>query len=128
VIAAIAPTVGLETIIDRWNEIAAALGERNRKTKTTNLETEAIRMKPTTVESTSLATVAYDADHQFLQIEFRDRTIYQYSSVPPMYIKPYSALLQKVATSITPSAGSSPTRESIGRYLSAYGAWPILRR
>jgi hypothetical protein len=82
VIAAIAPTVGLETIIDRWNEIAAALGERNRKTKTTNLETEAIRMKPTTVESTSLATVAYDADHQFLQIEFRDRTIYQYSSVP----------------------------------------------
>jgi len=39
-------------------------------------------MKSATVESTSLATVAYDADHQILRIEFRDRTVYQYSSVP----------------------------------------------
>jgi len=39
-------------------------------------------MKPVPVESTTLATVGYDANHQLLQIEFRDRTIYQYSSVP----------------------------------------------
>jgi hypothetical protein len=33
VIEAIAPAVGLEATIARWNEIAAALGERNRKRK-----------------------------------------------------------------------------------------------
>jgi hypothetical protein len=33
VIEAIAPAVGLETTIDRWNEIAAALEERNRQRK-----------------------------------------------------------------------------------------------
>ncbi len=38
-------------------------------------------MKPIAVESTSLATVAYDADRELLQIEFRDRAIYQYFSV-----------------------------------------------
>ena len=32
-------------------------------------------MKPIEVESTSLATVAYDAERELLQIEFRDRTI-----------------------------------------------------
>jgi lysyl-tRNA synthetase class 2 len=39
-------------------------------------------MKPTIVESTTLATVAYDADRQLLQIEFRDRTTYRYFNVP----------------------------------------------
>ena len=39
-------------------------------------------MKLSVVESSSLATVAYDADRGLLQIEFRDRTIYQYSRVP----------------------------------------------
>jgi lysyl-tRNA synthetase class 2 len=39
-------------------------------------------MKPTVVESTTLATVAYDADRKLLQIEFRDRTTYRYFSVP----------------------------------------------
>jgi hypothetical protein len=39
-------------------------------------------MKLTVVESTSLATVAYDADRELLQIEFRDRTIYRYRRVP----------------------------------------------
>ena len=39
-------------------------------------------MKLTLVESTTLATVAYDADRQLLQIEFRDRTIYRYRHVP----------------------------------------------
>jgi hypothetical protein len=35
-------------------------------------------MKLTVVESTSLATIAYDANRELLQIEFRDRTIYRY--------------------------------------------------
>jgi hypothetical protein len=39
-------------------------------------------MKSIVVESTTLATVAYDADRELLQIEFRDRTIYQYFRVP----------------------------------------------
>jgi len=39
-------------------------------------------MKPTVVASTTLATVAYDADRELLQIEFRDRTIYRYFRVP----------------------------------------------
>ena len=39
-------------------------------------------MKPTLVESTSLATIAYDADRKLLQIEFRDRTTYRYFNVP----------------------------------------------
>jgi hypothetical protein len=39
-------------------------------------------MKPTVVESTSLATIAYDADRKLLQIEFRDRTTYRYFNVP----------------------------------------------
>jgi len=33
VIEAIAPALGLATTIARWNEISAALGERNRKRK-----------------------------------------------------------------------------------------------
>ena len=39
-------------------------------------------MKLTVVQSTSLATVAYDANRELLQIEFRDRTIYRYRHVP----------------------------------------------
>jgi hypothetical protein len=39
-------------------------------------------MKPTVVESTTLATVAYDANRELLQIEFRDRTTYRYFNVP----------------------------------------------
>lgn len=39
-------------------------------------------MKSVLVESTSLASVAYNAEHGLLQIQFRDRTTYQYSSVP----------------------------------------------
>ena len=34
------------------------------------------------VESTTLLTIAYDADRQVLQIEFRDRAIYNYLDVP----------------------------------------------
>ena len=39
-------------------------------------------MKSTPVESTTLATVAYDADRELLQIEFHHRGIYQYFGVP----------------------------------------------
>jgi hypothetical protein len=39
-------------------------------------------MKPVVVESTTLITVAYDADHMILQLEFRDQTIYHYFGVP----------------------------------------------
>ncbi len=39
-------------------------------------------MKPTVVESTTLATFAYHADRKLLQIEFRNRTIYRYFNVP----------------------------------------------
>jgi hypothetical protein len=39
-------------------------------------------MNAIAVESTTLATVAYDPAQQLLQLEFRDRTIYQYCGVP----------------------------------------------
>ena len=39
-------------------------------------------MKPIVVESTTLATVAYDAEQELLQLEFRDRALYQYFRVP----------------------------------------------
>lgn len=39
-------------------------------------------MKPTIVESTTLAKVFYDADRAVLQLEFRDRAVYQYFGVP----------------------------------------------
>ena len=39
-------------------------------------------MNVTAVESTTLATVAYDAARQLLQLEFCSRAIYQYFGVP----------------------------------------------
>jgi hypothetical protein len=39
-------------------------------------------MKPIAVESTTLSTVAYDADRQLLQLEFHNRTVYHYFDVP----------------------------------------------
>ena len=39
-------------------------------------------MNAIAVESTTLATVAYDPAQQLLQLEFRDRTIYHYCGVP----------------------------------------------
>jgi hypothetical protein len=82
VIEAVTPLTGLETTIAHWNEIAAALGERNRKRKTTDLEIEVTTMKPVAVESTTLSTVTYDNDHEVLAVEFRDRSVYQYFEVP----------------------------------------------
>ncbi len=39
-------------------------------------------MHLTAVESTTLATVAYDEDRQLLQLEFRSRAVYRYFGVP----------------------------------------------
>ena len=39
-------------------------------------------MNSTAVESTTLATVAYDATRELLQLEFRSRAVYQYFGVP----------------------------------------------
>ena len=39
-------------------------------------------MKTIAVDSTTLRTVGYDAERQLLQIEFHNRSIYQYFEVP----------------------------------------------
>lgn len=39
-------------------------------------------MKTMAVASTTLAKVAYHPDRQLLQLEFRDRAVYQYFEVP----------------------------------------------
>ena len=54
-------------------------------------------MNSTVVESTTLATVAYDGIRELLRLEFRSRAIYQYFGVPPAV---HQALLQ------APSKGS----------------------
>ena len=43
------------------------------------------------LRSSSLAHVAYDRHREILQVEFRDRTVYQYATVP---IQTYHDLLQ----------------------------------
>ena len=48
-------------------------------------------MNPIAVESATLSTVAYDADRQTLQLEFRNRTVYHYFDVPHDV---YEALMQ----------------------------------
>ena len=48
-------------------------------------------MKTIAVDSTTLRTVGYDAERQLLQIEFQNRSIYQYFHVPKAV---YAALLQ----------------------------------
>jgi hypothetical protein len=39
-------------------------------------------MKTTAVDSTLLRTIGYDATRQLLQIEFQNRSLYQYFAVP----------------------------------------------
>lgn len=41
-------------------------------------------MRVTAVESTTLATVCYDEVRELLQLEFRNRAIYQYFGVPAL--------------------------------------------
>jgi KTSC domain len=64
-------------------------------------------MNRTAVESTTLATVAYDDDRELLQLEFRSRAIYQYSGVPAAV---YQSLLQ------APSMGGYFNRVIRGRF------------
>jgi hypothetical protein len=59
------------------------------------------------VESTTLATVAYDEVRELLRLEFRSRAIYQYSGVPAAV---HEALLQ------APSMGSYFNRVIRGRF------------
>jgi hypothetical protein len=65
-------------------------------------------MKLTVLESSSLATVAYDAKRELLQIEFRDRTIYRYRHVPADV---HAALLR------APSKGSYFNRVIRGQFV-----------
>ncbi len=48
-------------------------------------------MKTTAVDSTMIRTVGYDAERQLLQIEFQNRSLYQYLDVPEAV---YAELLQ----------------------------------
>ena len=64
-------------------------------------------MNSSVVESTTLATVAYDDVRELLQLEFQSRAIYQYFGVPPAV---HQALLQ------APSMGSYFNRVIRGRF------------
>ena len=54
-------------------------------------------MNVTAVESSTLATIAYDGNRELLQLEFNSRAVYQYVGVPAVI---YEELLR------TPSKGS----------------------
>jgi hypothetical protein len=64
-------------------------------------------MNSTVVESTTLATVAYDDARELLRLEFRSRAIYQYFGVPPAV---HQALLE------APSLGRYFNRVIRGRF------------
>jgi hypothetical protein len=64
-------------------------------------------MNVTAVESTTLATVAYDDGRDLLQLEFRSRAVYQYFGVPASV---HAALLR------APSKGSYFNRVIRGRF------------
>jgi KTSC domain len=59
------------------------------------------------VESTTLATIAYDEAREVLQLEFRSRTIYQFLGVPAIV---HQALL------LAPSKGSYFNQAIRGRF------------
>jgi hypothetical protein len=61
----------------------------------------------TALESTTLATVAYDDARETLQLEFRSRAIYQYFGIPAAV---HAALLR------APSKGSYFNRVIRGRF------------
>jgi len=64
-------------------------------------------MNITAVESSTLATVAYDEIRRLLQLEFHSRTVYQYFSVPAAL---HEALLR------APSKGSYFNQAIRGRF------------
>jgi len=75
-------------------------------------------MQPTPVESSTLASVAYDAGSKILQLEFCDRTIYQYFHVPA---EVHEALWR------APSKGQYFNRAIRGQFAFALGPAPSLR-
>ena len=64
-------------------------------------------MNATTVESSTLATIAYDSGSELLQLEFNSRALYQYFGVPATVHK---ALL------CAPSKGSYFNRAIRGKF------------
>lgn len=64
-------------------------------------------MNVTAVESSTLATVAYDDARELLQLEFRNRAVYQYFGVPAAV---HAALL------CAPSTGAYFNRVIRGRF------------
>jgi hypothetical protein len=70
-------------------------------------------METTIVESTTLARIGYDAANQLLQLEFRDKTTYQYFGVPA---KVHTELL------VAPSKGQYFNRSIRGHF--RYSAMP----
>lgn len=75
-------------------------------------------MQPAHVESSTLATVAYDAGSKTLQLQFCDRTIYQYFDVPA---EVHEALLR------APSKGQYFNRVIRGQFPFALGPYPSIR-
>jgi len=67
-------------------------------------------MKPLFVESTTLISITYDLDRQFLQLEFRDGAIYHYFDVPAHV---YQGLIS------APSKGGYFNRTIRGRFVHA---------
>ena len=67
-------------------------------------------MNPIAVESTTLTTVAYDADRKLLLLHFQDQSTYQYFEVS---VEVYEALLR------TSSKGGFFNRVIRGRYVYA---------
>ena len=86
--------------------------------KTAAVEMEVIFMQPAPVESSTLATVAYDAGRKILQLEFCDRTVYQYFHVPA---EVHEALLG------APSKGQYFNRAIRGQFAFALNTAPSLR-
>ena len=64
-------------------------------------------MNATTVESSTLATIAYDRGRELLQLEFNSRALYQYFGVPATM---HEALL------CAPSKGSYFNRAIRGKF------------
>jgi hypothetical protein len=64
-------------------------------------------MNVTAVESSTLATIAYDEIHEWLQLEFRSRALYQYFRVPATV---HEGLLS------APSKGSYFNQEIRGKF------------
>ena len=72
-------------------------------------------MQAAAVASTALVAVAYDARRELLQLEFRNRSVYQYFGVP---VEVHQALLG------APSKGEYFNRAIRGRFPYALGRRP----